>query len=76
MARDKSRNRSNHPPHARGPKTHRADIRINRGEPEAPQPKRVERSPDDRETTRQAKMRDEHPTRMKATGRNPDHRNR
>ena len=76
MARDEHRNRSDHPPYERGRKTHKADVRVNRGEPREPQPKPVERAPDDVETTRQEKMRDEHPTRMKATGRNPDRRNR
>jgi hypothetical protein len=76
MAREKNRSRSDHKPFERGMKTHKADVRQNRGEPEEPQPEYRAISEEERETRRQEKLREEHPTRMKATGRNPDRRNR
>ena len=77
MARDKSRSRADHPPHARGPKTHKADVRVNRGEPEAPKPdEKPTAESEGVETTRQKQIREEHPARMKATGHQPDRRNR
>jgi len=75
MAREKNRDRSDHKPFARGMKTHKADVRQNRGEAEEPLPDYRAGGRDDREKTRE-KMRDEHPTRMKATGKNPDRRNK
>ena len=76
MAREKSRNRADHKPFERGMKTHKADVRQNRGEPEEPRPDYRTSSPEDREARRQEKLRAEHPTRMKAAGRNPDKRKR
>jgi len=64
--------------HQRGRKTHRADQLINRGARELPEEAYQSRSRADEETTdRQEQIRDEHPTgRMRATGRQPDRRNR
>ena len=77
MSKDKRYHRSDRPPHERGLKTHKADVRQNRGEPEPPKPAEKPTPESERaETRKREQIREEHPTRMKATGRQPDRRNR
>ena len=76
MAREKNRSRADHKPFERGRKTHKADVRQNRGEPEEPQPEYRAISDEERETRRLEKLREEHPTRMKPSGRIPNRRNK
>lgn len=61
----------------RGRKTHRADQLLNRGASELPD-EAYENIPNEERhpSGKQHELADEHPTRMRATGRAPDRRNR
>ena len=54
----------------RGPKTHRADQKLNRGERREPEPTADMRADDaeDRESRHQEQVREEHPTRKTQAG--------
>ena len=54
MPNRKNRKLADHPPHERGPKTHRADILNARGEPEEPAPVK---DPEERQEAEEEKMR-------------------
>lgn len=60
----------------RGRKTHRADQLLNRGARELPEEAFTEPKSDGTPSGKQHKLSDDHPTRMRATGRQPDNRNR
>jgi hypothetical protein len=62
----------------RGPKTHRADQKLNRGERREPEPdyEAIRHNDEDRESKHQEQVRDEHPTRMTEAGYRSRHGNR
>jgi hypothetical protein len=60
----------------RGPKTHRADQKLNRGDHREAQPKGQHTAPEGELTTRQEELKDEHPTRMTQAGYRSRHGNR
>lgn len=62
----------------RGPKTHRADVRQNRGEKRQPQMRAEDRAEAEEgvESRHQEQVRDEHPTRMTEGGYRSRHGNR
>jgi hypothetical protein len=62
----------------RGPKTHRADQKLNRGERREPEPdyEAIRHGGEERESRHEEQVREEHPTRMTEAGYRSRHGNR
>jgi hypothetical protein len=60
----------------RGPKTHRADQKLNRGERKPPKPDFAATDGEEHESRHQEQVREEHPTRMTEAGYRSRHGNR
>ncbi|HET9440834.1 MAG TPA: hypothetical protein VFO52_11710 [Longimicrobiales bacterium] len=52
----------------RGPKTHRADLKLNRGEHREPEPKPEKHADEDELSRHEEQVKDEHPTRKTQAG--------
>jgi hypothetical protein len=60
----------------RGPKTHRADQKLNRGERREPKPDHRASANEENESQKQEEVREEHPTRTTQAGYKSVHGNR
>ena len=60
----------------RGRKTHRFDIKLNRGEHKEPQPDHKTAASEEHESKHEERVREEHPTRMTVAGYRSTHGNR